>query len=91
VVPAVPAPAVGGVVGVAVAAPAAAGAPAAVSYCWVCAEDGGGRSRDDVVVHEPGALPAGHVVLGDMALVPALQVELVLALSRGSQSRMPPT
>ena len=58
-----------------VAAPAApAGAAAAVAggKCWVCVEDAGGRKKGDIVVHDPGALPAGSLQLGDKALVPAL-------------------
>lgn len=50
--------------------PAAGGGAAPGGFCWVCLEDSGGRSRGDVVVHEPGVLPVGHVVLGDKALIP---------------------
>ena len=39
---------------------------------WVATEDAGGRSRGDVVCVDPAPLPAGHVILGNKALIPSL-------------------
>ena len=65
----------GGGAAVAGAPPAGAGAGAApagvVSMCWVSIENAGGYSKGDIVVTEPALLPAGHVLIGEKAIVPA--------------------
>ena len=74
--PAPPLPA--GVLGPAPAPPApiapAVAVPAQVNtFVWVALESTGGRTRGDIVCIEPAALPGGHVMLDDKAIVPDLQ------------------
>ena len=54
-----------------VGAGAVAGPAGVVSMCWVCIESAGGYSRGDIVVTEPAVLPAGHVLIGEKAIVPS--------------------
>ena len=50
---------------------AGAGAPTAGGECWVCVETAGGWTRGEIIVHDPNPLPAGHLSVGDKAIVPA--------------------
>ena len=84
-VPALPPPAplpaiLGGGVAVAPAA-VAAGAGGAV-HVWVCVETASGRQRGDVVSREPAPLPPGHVILGEKALVPAVDGSAVACFAK---------
>ena len=41
-------------------------------FCWVAIEAAGGRTKGEIVCTEPTPLPAGHVRIGDRAVIPDL-------------------
>ena len=60
------------------APPVAAGGGGAVEDTWVAMEKVGPHSRRDVIATDPNPLPAGHVTLGNRAIIPVGQEFLSL-------------
>ena len=60
-----------GVAGQGAGGAGAGAAPAAGGQCWVCVETAEGWTRGEIIVHDPNPLPAGHLSVGDKAVVPA--------------------
>ncbi|CAK9012348.1 unnamed protein product [Durusdinium trenchii] len=64
-----------GLLGGGARAPPAMAAGAGVGEVWVAIEEAGGRKKGDVICEDPHPLPAGHIVLGDRAIVPGVAGE----------------
>ena len=64
-----------GLLGGGARAPPAMAAGAGVGEVWVAIEEAGGRKKGDVIFEDPHPLPAGHIVLGDRAIVPGVAGE----------------